>query len=359
MDSFKSFFSRFSSAVKGFFSGTVAPVAKKVLSGTAALFRKPTNAIACGAGAAAIIAACVLVWFSVNVWSWVDNVTLLLPPDVYAASIAAASDSDALSGTDLPVSGSDAEVPSPTDVVSDGDVSSTDTAGESVSLKLRLKKDSTVADALREANVTLDQSLSVDTPLDTVLVPDMVISVYRLMRVTVTADGTPTELYTEAETVAAVLEECGITMNEHDRISVPTDSAVTNNLTIVINRVVIKDEIKAETIPFTTERRENASVKAGQKSVITAGVNGSKDVTYRNTYVDGILESSEKVGEVVTLEPVTEVIEIGTKRTTTTTRKTSARKYVVSKEAVYDCDGSGHGYYIITYSDGSVVYQDF
>ncbi|MCD7716460.1 MAG: SH3 domain-containing protein [Lachnospiraceae bacterium] len=32
---------------------------------------------------------------------------------------------------------------------------------------------------------------------------------------------------------------------------------------------------------------------------------------------------------------------------------------VVSKEAVYDCDGSGHGYYIITHSDGSVTYEDF
>ncbi|MCD8014235.1 MAG: SH3 domain-containing protein [Lachnospiraceae bacterium] len=31
----------------------------------------------------------------------------------------------------------------------------------------------------------------------------------------------------------------------------------------------------------------------------------------------------------------------------------------VSREPVYDCDGSGHGYYIITYSDGSVAYVDF
>lgn len=34
-------------------------------------------------------------------------------------------------------------------------------------------------------------------------------------------------------------------------------------------------------------------------------------------------------------------------------------KTVVSKKAFYDCDGSGHGYYEITYSDGSVEYEDF
>ena len=34
-------------------------------------------------------------------------------------------------------------------------------------------------------------------------------------------------------------------------------------------------------------------------------------------------------------------------------------KTVVSRQKVDDCDGSGHGFYIITYSDGSVEYQDY
>lgn len=33
--------------------------------------------------------------------------------------------------------------------------------------------------------------------------------------------------------------------------------------------------------------------------------------------------------------------------------------YEVSREAFDDCDGSGHGYYEITYSDGSVAYEDY
>jgi len=217
---------------------------------------------------------------------------------------------------------------------------------------LRLKKGSTVADALSEANVTLDSSLSVDTPLDTLLVSDMVISVYRMKLVTVIADGVDTTVYTEADTVAEVLKECGIVLGEHDRISPSTDAQAANNLTVEIKRVVIVDEVRTETIPFGTERRENSSVKEGKKTVIRAGVDGAKEVTYRCTYVDGVLESSEIVGETVTLEPVTEIIEVGTKRTTTS-------RHIVSKEAVYDCDGSGHGYYIITYSDGTVEYVDF
>ena len=31
----------------------------------------------------------------------------------------------------------------------------------------------------------------------------------------------------------------------------------------------------------------------------------------------------------------------------------------VSRQAYDDCDGSGHGYYEITYSDGSVRYEEY
>lgn len=41
-----------------------------------------------------------------------------------------------------------------------------------------------------------------------------------------------------------------------------------------------------------------------------------------------------------------------------TGRKTVKRK-IVSREKVYDCDGSGHGYYVITWSDGEIEYKDF
>lgn len=32
---------------------------------------------------------------------------------------------------------------------------------------------------------------------------------------------------------------------------------------------------------------------------------------------------------------------------------------IISKEKIYDCDGSGHGYYLIKWSDGREEYEDF
>lgn len=37
----------------------------------------------------------------------------------------------------------------------------------------------------------------------------------------------------------------------------------------------------------------------------------------------------------------------------------SQKPTIVSKEKIYDCDGSGHGYYVIKYSDGREEYEDF
>ena len=34
-------------------------------------------------------------------------------------------------------------------------------------------------------------------------------------------------------------------------------------------------------------------------------------------------------------------------------------KYEVSRQAYDDCDGSGHGYYEITYSDGSTAIEEY
>jgi len=365
----------------GFAAGKASPTLKCWAGKAAEFFKKPLNAALCGGGVLAAVVIVVLVWLWVSVWSWVDNITIYMPADVLAAAVSPVSAADVLSDGDVSASDtlsasdvvseaavatSDSDVPSASDAVSGTDVashsdvvSSSDMPEAPVSVSLRLKKGATVADALAAANITLDESLSIDASLDTELVSDMVINIYRMMFVTVVADGGQTDHYTNQETVGGLLEECGIAVGELDRLSCSLESSTENNMTIVINRVVVIDEIKTEVIPYSTEKRENSSVMEGESSVITAGADGSKDVTYRSTYVDGVLESTEAVGEVITLEPVTEVVEYGTKRTTTTTRKTKPAKYVVSKEAVYDCDGSGHGYYIITYSDGSVVYQDF
>ena len=84
-----------------------------------------------------------------------------------------------------------------------------------------------------------------------------------------------------------------------------------------------------------------------------------EEVTYKIVLVDGEEESREALEEKVLKEAVNAIVVVGTK-TNAPERETGANgKEIVSKVAVPDCDGSGHGYYVITYADGSVDYQDY
>ena len=52
-----------------------------------------------------------------------------------------------------------------------------------------------------------------------------------------------------------------------------------------------------------------------------------------------------------------QIVTYGTKQSSS--GGSSGGKTVVSKVPYYDCDGSGHGYWEITYSDGSKEYPTF
>lgn len=356
-------FDKFLSESKVIFKKAVA-AANKTAKNILAFIKANKKISAAAAGGLVLIAAAVvIVTLAVNVWSWTD-VTINLPYELYVSCTDVVSGSDNEYITDVVLPANISGVASDTDTVSGSDtVSASDAVvsdSDAVSLKMHIKKEQTIGQILTLAGIVIDEAHSVDRPLDEVISEPSVITVYRLKQVTVQADGMTISVYTDLATVGELLSDQMIVIDEDDRISCAVTDPLSNDMKIVINRVDVVEEIKAESVPYETEQRKNKSMYVGESKKTVTGVNGSKDVTYRMVYVDGILESSEIINEVVTVEPINEVIEIGTKKKPTTTKKTTKPgRYVVSKEKVYDCDGSGHGYYIITYSDGTVEYQDF
>lgn len=67
-----------------------------------------------------------------------------------------------------------------------------------------------------------------------------------------------------------------------------------------------------ETINFSTTKQNEVNMKKGTTKVVTAGVKGTKEVTYEVTYnADGKEISRKKVSEKTTKQPVNEVIKVG------------------------------------------------
>jgi murein DD-endopeptidase MepM/ murein hydrolase activator NlpD len=76
-----------------------------------------------------------------------------------------------------------------------------------------------------------------------------------------------------------------------------------------------------ETVPYRTEYRKNDGLYVGTYEKAQDGADGEKEVLYRITYRDGVQEQREKVFEEITVEPVSKIIDEGTKTKPVTASK--------------------------------------
>ena len=74
-----------------------------------------------------------------------------------------------------------------------------------------------------------------------------------------------------------------------------------------------KEENEELPIPFETEYVDNPELEKGQKVTRIEGQDGVKTITYRSEYIGDRLVSKTKISETVSKEPVTQVVEVGTK----------------------------------------------
>ncbi len=232
----------------------------------------------------------------------------------------------------------------------------------------------TVEEAVKKAGFKLDESVALDVDKSSYLKDGMVITLSNGAAVnltlskngaavSLTVDGKTLKCSTHSATVKDFLAEQNITLGKDDEITPKLDEKITSGLTVSVKRVEYKNQTVKESINFETEQQQSSELASGETKVTQEGINGEKEVTYKVKYVDGKEASKEKVSEKVTKEPVNKIVAVGTASQSSAAQgsQTSQQngKEVVSKQAVYNCDGSGHGYYVITYADGTVEYEEF
>ena len=194
----------------------------------------------------------------------------------------------------------------------------------------------TVGDFLEKEGIVLKNKDLVSPSLDKVIDKDMkiVISSPKSYHI---KDGKKT-IIAEASgyTVADVLDNLDIKLNKLDRVSLPLDEIAKEGMEIKIDRVVVENLENKIEIPFETESRENKDMFEGEKKVITKGEVGQKIESLKNTYVNGILETTEVLKSEITKDPVKEVVEVGTKKGTVAPNGKNAKRVIVMQATAYD-----------------------
>nr|WP_311565213.1 3D domain-containing protein [Peptoniphilus grossensis] len=194
----------------------------------------------------------------------------------------------------------------------------------------------TVGDFLEKEGIVLKNKDLVSPRLDKAIDKDMkiVISSPKSYHI---KDGKKT-LIAEASgyTVADVLDNLDIKLNKLDRVSLPLDEIAKEGMEIKIDRVVVENLENKIEIPFETESRENKDMFEGEKKVITKGEVGQKTESLKNTYVNGVLETTEVLKSEITKDPVKEVVEVGTKKGTVAPNGKNAKRVIVMQATAYD-----------------------
>ncbi len=176
-----------------------------------------------------------------------------------------------------------------------------------------LATEGSVAQTLEEGGVKLYEGDRLNTDPDSLTYDGMEIRIDRAFDVSVWDCDEIYCLRTTDCTVADALHALGIDLQAGDTLSLPADEMLTKDTQIIVRRQSSHNVTVIEQIPFDTGEIPDKSIFVGQHRVIRAGVPGTKEVTYRRTYLGTECIESEVLSEKVLTEPERELRAVGTK----------------------------------------------
>jgi uncharacterized protein YabE (DUF348 family) len=169
----------------------------------------------------------------------------------------------------------------------------------------------TVAQALADLGYSAVEATSVSRSTRLPLAPTaLAVSLGR--SVTVFHDGITTSLITSAATVGAVLADLGLTLSSADQVTPSLATATSDGMLVVIDRIVFVDETQTEPIPFSTQQQSDPSLPKGSTLLVSPGANGSQNVVYRVTYLDGLATTRVAQSATVVTAAQTRIVAVGT-----------------------------------------------
>lgn len=128
-------------------------------------------------------------------------------------------------------------------------------------------------------------------------------------------EGDSTLTYkTRAKTVEEFFKEKGITIGEYDEITPELTQSIVNGMDITLVRgdILVKEDTVQ--IRYKSEKKNNSELKSGETKVVRNGQNGKKVVRTEIKYRNGKEISRRVLSEDILVQPISEVVEVGTKK---------------------------------------------
>ena len=171
----------------------------------------------------------------------------------------------------------------------------------------------TVANVLREVNVEVQEGDRVSPSLGAAISPGIRISVERALPLIVKIAGAKKEVRLAAPTVREALARMNVQVGPSDRIYPSPRVALAPWMRITLERRDVRTWVEAHAIPSGHEVVEDKTLLKGKQVVRSIGQSGEWDRVVRVEYVDGRVVSVATLGQTVVRQPVPRLIVIGTR----------------------------------------------
>ena len=135
--------------------------------------------------------------------------------------------------------------------------------------------------------------------------------ILRAYTVPVTADGQTQNVLLTGGTVAQALEKAGVALGANDLVSPAADQPAGEGTAITVQRVAYKDYTLQESIPVETLYRYSSLYYRDQDftQTLQTGTEGLTEVSYRDTYVDGVKTEQVETGRSVLTEMIPTIVK--------------------------------------------------
>ena len=170
----------------------------------------------------------------------------------------------------------------------------------------------TVAEALAQLGYPSSDFVSVSRSMRLPLDPTS-ITLRAPKHVVVTYYGKKRAVDTTAKTVGDLIGQLHLTLGKNDMVTPARGKYLVPKMNIRIQKVTSKVVTARQSLDYPVTQQPDPTMYKGQTTVITPGVNGSADFTYRVYYADGKETRRVQLAEHILVAPKAQVEKVGTK----------------------------------------------
>ncbi|MBE1447168.1 ubiquitin-like domain-containing protein [Paenibacillus sp. OAS669] len=187
---------------------------------------------------------------------------------------------------------------------------------------------------LDEQGVTVGEHDRLSAALDSKVKSGDRITIEHARPIQLTADGETKTLYTVQKTVGGALNDLQVQVGELDKVTPVVDADLPDSGEIQIVRVTKEVEEVQEKIAYDVVKKNDPQLVKGKEQVVQEGQEGLVVKKKEKMYEDGKLVSEEVVDQKVQSESVNKIVAVGTKNPVVVLSASSPNLQEVTKGGV-------------------------